>query len=796
MQKKLDLEIFRYIRPYLHTVHEKCGSINNYVQIQNCIQNTPEIKQYWQVIINNRDQNLYNEKFVIATLLFYQEIIQYDINTFENFSDELEKNSNEYIKKIEDVRKRIQPILDKINNPYGPAGAATPEEVKEKNDLISDLDTEIKDDRKRNYMITIFNTIRNDVRPTPSWIAAAITYNRLYLNLPTDLNSITSTFDIFIQRLKDDLISLKTQIDANYKPLRHPDTSTILENLINNKYNTTDTKLFNIFFNIVDIDTNNEVQISSISDPTSSKYRINMKKFINETGYFHTTTGGAKKRNHIGGGVNDVPIIFLYFPKLSLLMNTSTTFININKVLMDLYQYKDNMSRIINTYFTMSMTDFNARYKKDENMLLMPVQEMLDKINNSKFNFTPRESHNVNDDFEELRAEAELWKKEGDKYYKINNDGSINRDDVKIPNAEYCTQLGLSPDDVCEKFIRAVGDGKFDDAKQIMDNDGFKIKPELKNLNPSSVINVLNIFQVEMREFYDERSNTMLMKFESYESWLSRRPDDERNKLEQKDKHLKNILKAFIFFINANPKILNPSHNGISDEQPSSLTPPNFYIERSINKFERAQSTNKKLDWNTLSKNLPGLNTMSPGISFEHGSPFGNEYFPQIVLPQVQTYGQLRGFTSGLHGGNYDTSNLYTDLKSKTKPAYGSNIEELLKKLKEILMKYNKKISNAYLNKIETNIDKFKNLEKDLYDRITKISEYGKLLELNGDNKGDYNVTVSKMENYIRDYKHVERKFTTTHDFLREIYNLLASKLPSNESASETYNKVDIDITH
>ena len=873
---KVNLEIFDYIRPYLETVVAKCPNKDNLANIQTCIQSDNDIKQFWNVFTNERYRDEYREKFIIATLLFVNNIKQYDNNTFENIT--------------EVSIKEIKLLKDKFIKFRNDEDTLSPSDLLNR---VDDIDKHIRKIMNFFKPLNIFPQYHRFIMPY--LIVLCKLMSLIDVTNPDDIRAV----DDHINNLYTYLVSYTREQQA----YRTTKSNIIIENLINNRYKQSDVDLFNFFFNIININ-GNVVNISNITISVSNNYRINLKKVKNNgiierremtggnktddilsniyvkilynilfdnieneniakkikqneenitsqplddydtdkqvkyiteitrlseslkniktieeiteiskqyirkgfSNDVHISLGDGPKYLHNdkkylsikGGAVYDIPLVYAYFPNIEYPVEHSATNINIYNELMDIWLYEGGFNIIINSLFPgMTIIDLERINKTD--MLKVSAQMTLDGLNNSKINFNLQDKNDDDDEYDFLKETAKLWQKDGDKYYHIDsNSGIINKTDVKMTTAEFCTMVGLPNDEVCERFIRAIGDGNYVEAKEFVDEHGFTDfkKSDLKNLNPSSVINVLTTFKIQMREYFDKTSNTTLMKFEPYESWLATRPDDEKSKLESPNKNLKQFLKAFIFFINSNPKILNPSHNGESDEQRESCSPPDYYIERSINPYKSNQSKDKRIDWHTLSTKLPGLNTMSPGMSFDQGSPFGSEYFPPLVLPQMETrgFGQLRGMT-GFVGGYYDTASLYTDLKSRTIPSYGSNIEELLNKLKVILLKYHKEINNSDLTKIEKNITKFKDLEQDLYKNIVKISEYGKKLELNGDMTVDHNVTVNKMEKYIKVYKDVERKFMTTQDFLREIYNLLESKSPSNENVTNS-NKVDINITH
>ena len=184
---------------------------------------------------------------------------------------------------------------------------------------------------------------------------------------------------------------------------------------------------------------------------------------------------------------------------------------------------------------------------------------------------------------------------------------------------ENCNIFGISNIEICKELLKAIHEKNFDISKTFIENDklGKFDLSKLNNLNPSYVINLLYAFKFQIYKIYDKIYDTMLYKFESYNSWLKKRTKSEINNLERTTNNLKKFLKAFIFFINSNPLLLNPNYNNIEPvEQDLELKIPETYKDRSIPLYRSTPVKNdQNYNWNQLFTNLPNINTIRNKIN-------------------------------------------------------------------------------------------------------------------------------------------------------------------------------------
>jgi hypothetical protein len=292
---------------------------------------------------------------------------------------------------------------------------------------------------------------------------------------------------------------------------------------------------------------------------------------------------------------------------------------------------------------------------------------------------------------------------------------------------------------ICCNLIELLAQGKVDDFFKEVRKDTVTIKRfdnDFSNVNPITVVKLLEGFKFSKRKTWD--SGRSVYKFPNYTWWfknvIESSPDLSKEEVKAiKDKeNLKDVLDMSVAFVNNNLYLLNPE---LSQGQ-SSVSTDSLLDDRKIKKFVPIVYPNlfEPNSWNVLRSkikrnsigNLPLYNNL-----------------PIIPIHGAQQY-VLRG------GSNDNRTEIVLD-KTEIIPQFTSQIAEDLKLLIENLKSNNKYLSGKEMEKLNEELEQFRESEVKLLNKVLLINKYIKIANLLNENEKQY-LSENKIKKLISDY--------------------------------------------
>ncbi|CAH6421678.1 Hypothetical protein KVN_LOCUS408 [uncultured virus] len=432
------------------------------------------------------------------------------------------------------------------------------------------------------------------------------------------------------------------------------------------------------------------------------------------------------------------------------------------------------------------------------------IKNRLFKIAKAKMTTTP-EYETKTYDFMDM--DMNVWKRNADGDFVKNVDGKEIKYGANDPETEkilkanykcYSTLVRAKNEDECRKYVfTCLLDENPDSLDKCLTDfksvDFYDVaKKEIKDMHPIIAIRTLQRFGFRKHKVFDNQAGTQIYKVERVDHWLNnfmkkRFSVDEINKIEKGNDKLLAYLDLLSQFVNANPKILNKSYDGTTEEGVGYYKPTDFAKSLNIQPRREPSKVGSGIYELKLFKNQFDQYSQRAKISpFNFGfdgrinGPFGSSINPDVnVLIPIQSGG----------GEITDWALRKLNNQSMAEPVVGGRlIGEIFKGVLKDLSTRNKTLSKEDWDKLDLKIKNLINTEEELVRYIYFIEEYNKLLDVFRDNTSKV-LKLEELQNLVQKFGKLKDKQLTQEQYLFKILEQL-EKLISQEGDNADYERL------
>jgi hypothetical protein len=308
-----------------------------------------------------------------------------------------------------------------------------------------------------------------------------------------------------------------------------------------------------------------------------------------------------------------------------------------------------------------------------------------------------------------------------DKLYTLSKDGVEIEVQLGSPTADavfstpnkMCEVSGLKLNhtDCADFFTKCIIDGgeeNIENCKIYLQGTDFwaRTKDEIQNMIPQVAVQILQKFGLNTISMFDNTANMMLLKFQSYSSWIKELKDNkqvtpaEYDNIQKNDK-LEGYISLVVEFVNSSPAILNVNYAGVSDE--GCISHPKEFEGTRLRDY-----------------GLFGRKTFFPA-TYNQGLQTLN-----LIRNNQQHLIKLRGYPGGLMmvGGGPAVTQVPKVLKNYSKVAASHILRNTFNSFRLQLERKNKKLNGSDIDKIEKLLIQLKNSESKLIKAFYLLEKY------------------------------------------------------------------------
>lgn len=632
----------------------------------------------------------------------------------------------------------------------------------------------------RTQLSTVINS---SLLSTTDKTTATTNISSLLLTDASPFNLIGGDDNAMISTIKTQLIKQTTKdltkwITDNYttKPITG-DTDVVktdLTKLKNGEISEIELKLFNMFMDVLDVESNNVVKINDIDLHNLSNYRINIKMTD-----IIVVTGSSKIKT---------PSIVEYLPELN---PASRVIYNGDKVVSnpDLLLLKRVFQE---TYATNdpkpALPEWNEA-KKSVGLLQPNLEALMTDIIKRKVSPS---AHITDDELDKIDdALIGKWTRIGTDTWKHRlSDGTdvVFRPDSTEFNEEVsnevnnCAAIGFKSDVAeCKKFLTEIAMNTnptklAEIAIHMTDDVAAKT---VADLHPKYALAILKAFGFHRKLCKDKIAGRQIEKVQRADEWLktfvSKKFTDEQTVIKIKaNTKLTHFLDLLAQLVNANPSVLNDAYADETEESTGSVLVPEKFAQRKIVAVRSRNSGKPVMSWSQITDNMNKVyGSFSKGLTFDGtstNSPFGmDNLFPSMVLPTSANI--VRGSTWGSMSGGGDKKTFLQE--HDTAFEYSHNIFKIFNELLENLRNSGKNLNDDDLKILNTKLADFKKLEENLLITAKDIQTYSQLLKVLEAEKRSEIITESHIKKYVEKYNHLLNKYEKTGSSFNTLISLL-----------------------
>ena len=605
--------------------------------------------------------------------------------------------------------------------------------------------------------------------------------------------------------------------------------NTLIKQLVDGNINSLDKKLFDKYFNIISekpcysvVPKIDVLRNFLLKCGDTLKKKTDPEK-INEAIKYSRIN--LKKNND-----NTLLISELFPPKYAKMLNDALQYGNtspdLSKKSIKIDESK-NTEKIFSDEDSVDGTTPITSYEPDEKL----ISAIIDYVTNYKIpneikkqeEYKIEEEDALNPEFENV-IKANEWKYKDNKFYKakssnpykwIESDKNYIEKDIK---GNPCERLCLFTDKKeCIEFFQKIIDPNSDlsSLKELIISKDFNfnidcLKKNINDIHPSIIITVLKKFGFEKYIFNDELGNK-IVRIENYNTWLERfenKIDEEiRGKILQGNTAEK-FFKILIHYFNKNFYILNKGDPKITPRVTGLVLGENLKKLRfELPKSKLINNSEPVVNWDELRSNLKKTyGSFYRGFDASNLKNLPKEIDPSNLLSYVYSLAGVvppqlsnipHSYTQGSVGflGGADLEPIVTSEPIMEKkiappvPQLSLNITKIYKDLENSIKQNNKSLDNDIKKSIEDKIQKFADLEKDLYKELLKIIEYSKLIKIIGDSKKE-TVALSAMDAAIKKYTLLANKYDKNHFGLLNVLNSIKKHFNIDDNIPPRYESL------
>lgn len=431
--------------------------------------------------------------------------------------------------------------------------------------------------------------------------------------------------------------------------------------------------------------------------------------------------------------------------------------------------------------------------------------------------------------------------KTGDLYYK-NDDGKyveynkdkekMNNDLESIGDMDKCGNLNIFDDvNKCNEFFKKILDNNskpynVDELSKVINSDNFvpnyyNLKKNLVNVNPLFIIKTLKIFGFQKYEELND-DGTKIIKIEPFSRWWNRHKSsiskDSRGKsfpgrhpksdmdMENPPANLKLFFKLLIEFINNNEFVLNPVDKKIFSKNKKLTTGlarpmenfsingkliPNSFYKQEMAMYNNDVYNDEKLpSYSDLLKMMNKNPLINKGIKFRSKNDLFDLNTMLSLIADITT-GRKNNFLKNIPPyttGHNIIGGTGTDVEDYIKTNNLGDLNNAFQCSKQLidlflngeknLKKKNKNLDENTRNQILNNIKDMTDLEKDLYNRLYKLTKYIEIIKILNDDTDNQNLNFDIIEKDIKKFEKKSSEFSNKIDVsvLEILKNLFDNK--------------------
>jgi hypothetical protein len=513
--------------------------------------------------------------------------------------------------------------------------------------------------------------------------------------------------------------------------------------------------------------------------PSKGLLRFNLNKVQRSTGdydwynkVFNKSGSSSSSSSSFFTGDRQVPLLLLMFPKID---SAEQTFTEI--VAFWLSDSKLNFSSLTEP------ANLQDIFRCDERVLktLLKVESLGDDDDDDGEDpFHSKKEYN--DKFKSsgpgLIRNGWKWDRRTNTVQKKNEKGEwVVYDPVKSPDefrkifntADQCFNSFIDFENKkdCCNLVELLAQGKPDKFFEEVRKNSVQIKrldADFSNVNPITVVKLLEGFKFPKRKTWENGRN--VYKFPNYSWWLKNvietSPELNRADVDEikKKPNLQEVLDMSVAFVNNNLYLLNPE---LTQGQ-SSVSTDSLLDERKIKKYVPPTYPNlyEANSWNVIRSKLK-RNAIG-------NLPLYNN------LPILPTFG---GQQFVLRGGSDDKRVEIVLDKTEIIPQFTSQIAEDLKLLVDSLKSNNKYLSGKEMEKLNQELEEFRESEVKLLNKVLLINKYIKVANLLNENEKQY-LTENKIKKLISYYYENFKDFSEKDLELKGISSYIRSILKND----------------
>jgi len=212
---------------------------------------------------------------------------------------------------------------------------------------------------------------------------------------------------------------------------------------------------------------------------------------------------------------------------------------------------------------------------------------------------------------------------------------------------------------------------------------------------------------------------------------------------------MKTYLGVLVYFVNANPTILNPNLATGTEESARNIKVPPEWSARGIDATVPTQVSDNRINWNKLWQQTESIYGVNPlHIESSDSSFYTHGGFPvDMMFPNIPSVigGLVKGQTGfSLVGGG---SEVVVD-KAPPVPQFTTQIVNEINTLIRDLSLSNKVLDDSEKAQIQKKLDDFGRLERELFANSKLLMVYSKLLRILGDSTHK-NVSINSIKGYV-----------------------------------------------
>ena len=561
-----------------------------------------------------------------------------------------------------------------------------------------------------------------------------------------------------------------------------------LQKIINENKNYTgdDKELFDAFFNIT-------------ASPSVVAGRINVKTADSDDAYYDT-----HKRN-VGEfrTAQSVPVLTFYLPILdkgtrvwyrtvtntlkSVVVGDGAEPFILRKLFVDAY---NNGVALINGEVVQAadaLVGFDSS-KYEKSVLCQLSSSAIDTQYDTKFEALGKRLVTPNG-----------WERVGDEFKKRDANGNwitINCDaSATAANDCFTTGLYKNDDAKCRSYVKAINEAAGNNVEQLqkfINTSSFNFNENtsaLSQLHPVVALKTLKAFGFKTVESFDVVSNQIVTKVCSVETWInkfvaSRFNADVVEKIKG-NTNMKIYLGVLVYFVNANPSLLNPNLASGTVESTKTTVVPEVLKARGVTGASFGKTSDTKINWEKLWQQTESVFGVNPLYIQQSGSDFYTHGgFPiDMLFPSLPSVmgGVVKGQTgfSIVGGGN----EVVID-KSSPVPQFTTQILNEINTLIRDLSVSNKVLDDREKSQIQQKLEQFGRLERELFENSKLLMVYSKLLRILGDN-GSKTVSMNTVRGYVDKHNGLLSKHRKYSNRFAGLISVLKSACSDNSDGGD-----------